>query len=260
MKYKFQQKHRFQLAKKKRAKGRLISLIQKMVALVFLILDLIIIIPTEFYNSPEMAIRSYFQNVNLVVTSIEVEGNEKVSSEEIVKLSKAKVGDNIVMIDLSDIKKGVETNKWIAEATVERVLPDAIKIIVEEERAKAVYIQNQKMYLVNDSGKIIEEISDYSLYKNYIYLIGEGANVGYSEMLDYLYSSESIYSKIEGLIKIGNRRWDVKLNNNITLKLPESSLTENLVIFDEIIQKYNLLYYPCIIDLRLLPAKLYVKF
>jgi cell division protein FtsQ len=261
MKYRFQQNAHSKVKKVKRNfKRRAFLFLQKVFALGFLLLDLLIIAPNELYNDIKVAVINFEQDIDLQLSEIHIEGNHKVSLEAIQDLMNLKIGDNILSLNLEQIRNNIESNKWIAKAIVERILPSTIKVSIEEEKAKAIYIQNQKTFFINEEGKIIEEVNDYNLSRNYIYLIGEKANTSYAEILDYLYPNDLLYNKIEGLIKINERRWDVKLKDNITLKLPESNLESNLLIFEEILQKNSLLEYPCVIDLRLLPDKIYIKF
>lgn len=260
MKYRFQQTSLKGKKANRGIKRSVSSFLLKIFALSFLFLDLLIIAPIDLYNDIKNSIANIEQNVDLQVSEIIIEGNQKVSTQNIEELAQIKIGSNLLSLDLEKIKSNIESNKWIARAIVERILPSTIKIVIDEEKAKAIYIQNQKTFFINDQGKIIEEINDHNISRNYIYLIGDKANTTYGEILDYLYPLDTVYNNIEGLIKVNGRRWDVKLKDNITLKLPESNLEENLTIFEEILQENNLLEYPCVIDLRLLPDKIYIKF
>lgn len=261
MKYRFQENKHKKAKPKSAHQTRLwIRMLQKSLALIMLFFALIILEPVTLYEELKSNLPDMSNFVKFELKEIKIEGNERISQEQLLKESEIRIHNNIFAVNLNEVKKNIEKNPWIWEATVQRILPSIIKITIEEEKVRAVFIKNLKTYFINHRGDIIEEVDDYNIARNYIYLIGENANSSYSTILDYLYNSDKIYSNIEGLIKINDRRWDIKLKNNITLKLPEANLFESLAIFDNILQKNNLLAHPCVIDLRILPDKIYIKF
>jgi len=69
------------------------------------------------------------------------------------------MGDNILATNLKLLRRRILGNPWIAEVTVERELPDAIHIYVEEHVPAAIARFDQD-YFVSTSGKIIKAIGD----------------------------------------------------------------------------------------------------
>ena len=137
MKYRFQQNAHSKVKKVKRNfKRRAFLFLQKVFALGFLLLDLLIIAPNELYNDIKVAVINFEQDIDLQLSEIYIEGNQKVSLETIQDLMNLKIGDNILSLNLEQIKNNIESNKWIAKAIVERILPSTIKVSIEEEKAK----------------------------------------------------------------------------------------------------------------------------
>ena len=58
---------------------------------------------------------------------------------------------------------------------------------------------------------------------------------------------------------IGQRRWDLVLNNSIILKLPETNELEAIKLFERLINSYELIKDNSVVDMRLAPEKVFIK-
>lgn len=93
------------------------------------------------------------------ITVITVEGNSKISSEDIIEASGLKEGVNIFKADLSKAKTYISMMPYVDFVTVKRVMPGTIKILIEESKPVA-YIPFIGSYICIDSkGKIVEVFS-----------------------------------------------------------------------------------------------------
>lgn len=264
MQYKYQQRHKFKQGNKKNSAWKLswfVDFSKKIFAFTILGLVATIVYPWELHNDILALKDEIPSRIGFIVNDINIEGYERLSPEDIAGLITFNPGDNLYDVPIDKIRNQLESHPWIASATVERVLPSTIRISIHEERPKAVFINGNERYFVNDDGKIIEKLTDIPSGESYIYLIGKEANLSYSSVLDEVYESEAIYQRIEGLVKIGQRRWDIKLKNNITVKLPPKNVMASLSKFSEIMRD-NIDFFNSgsIIDLRFMPEKIYIKY
>jgi cell division septal protein FtsQ len=78
-------------------------------------------------------------------------------------------------------------------------------------------------------------------------------------VLEQLYNFQNICKNIESMHYIAGRRWDVRLKNNLLIKFPETNVYEAAAIFEGNFGKISKLYKTCIVDLRLIPDKIYLK-
>ncbi len=99
----------------------------------------------------------YFNIKNLKVTN-----NKVVSSEEIIGLAQVNVGTNIFYTDIKKIRTNVLNNPYIIKAEVKRSIPNTINITVKEREA-AFYVSFQDKYFIIDrNGIVLEERMDIS--------------------------------------------------------------------------------------------------
>ena len=95
------------------------------------------------------------------ITSIEVQGNNKINKEEIISLSNLKKGDNIFRFNNSIISN-IKENTYIETVEIKRNLPGTVIISVKERTVKyQINIINGYTY-IDKNGYILEQSSTKS--------------------------------------------------------------------------------------------------
>ena len=85
------------------------------------------------------------------ITTIEVNGAQRLDAEQIRAALPAQIGDNVFETKLDDLVVALRTNPWIAQADAHRVLPHTIVIDIREH-APAAVVQLGSLYLVDAEG------------------------------------------------------------------------------------------------------------
>ncbi|MCE2991553.1 MAG: FtsQ-type POTRA domain-containing protein [Candidatus Jidaibacter sp.] len=237
----------------------LVQLCKNMIALTVLFIIAVIIFPTHLVSSITDVYKQQLERFDFRVAAIKVLGNDRVSEEKIISLSGIKTNEQILHLDLAEAKNKIEQELWIESVIVERVLPETIIISVKEESPQALYIEGAKRYLINRNGKKLQEVFKDLDAQDYVRVTGKGANLNFEVVMQELYNFTNIHKQIESLHYIDGRRWDVKLKNNIIIKLPETNIYEAAALFEENFGKISKLYKTCVVDLRLIPDKIYLK-
>lgn len=93
------------------------------------------------------------------VESIVVSGTSQVTSTELGALLDGLRGRNILRVDLDAYRRNLMDSPWVAHATLWRVLPGTIKVQIVERTPMAIARLGGKLYLVDDTGVIIDEFS-----------------------------------------------------------------------------------------------------
>ena len=90
------------------------------------------------------------------IAGITVAGNEEISDEEIKKLSKIEVGENIFDAHPVFAQKRIKENLYIEDVDVKRMLPNRIEIVVDERSGKAQLISGKEFVIIDEEGKVLE--------------------------------------------------------------------------------------------------------
>lgn len=197
-----------------------------------------------------------------VLDDVVISGRDKTSREEINALLNLQRGDNILKIDVYEIKQKLEQLPWVREVTVHKsYFPNVVHIEIQEKEVKAIWQINEKFYPLDAEGKVID--AEYHVSKPILLIVGAGAPENFKNLMEALKDGKYDYlDKVKVANFISGRRWNLILNDireGITVKLPEDNIGEawkKLLKLNETkgIFKRKL----TIIDLRL-PNKIVVK-
>lgn len=88
--------------------------------------------------------------------SLKVEGVQRLTKDAVAKEAGIYKGVNILAVNLSQVRKRLLANPWIAEAEVIREIPSGLSIRIKEQVPIAVIDIGQK-FLINHRGEIFKE-------------------------------------------------------------------------------------------------------
>lgn len=90
------------------------------------------------------------------VDGVIVAGNKEISDQEILKLSRIEVGDNIFDVHPMIARKRIKENLYIDTARVRRKLPNMIEITVSERSGKAQFVMGKKYVVTDNEGRVLD--------------------------------------------------------------------------------------------------------
>ena len=91
----------------------------------------------------------------LKVARVEVRGSRFLSEGEVRELLGPAVGENILGLDIEQLKARLRASAWVADATVTRTLPDTLRVEVME-RAPLALAEVERLYLMDGDGVLID--------------------------------------------------------------------------------------------------------
>ena len=94
------------------------------------------------------------------ISSIVIENNSFVSSEEIEELSGISKGMNLFSINKKQVAKKIEESPYIADVEIYRALPNTLRIVVHERTERYVVQYVEGKFAILDGQGYILEISD----------------------------------------------------------------------------------------------------
>jgi cell division protein FtsQ len=195
----------------------------------------------------------------LRVASIRIDGSQKTSEVQIRKALGVAEGDAMLGFSVSDARKRIEQLTWVQSATVERRLPDLIVVSLTERRPFAVWQNQGKFVLIDRDGEIVADQDVAVFAKELPLVVGAGAPAAAAALIDALAAKPSLQSRVTAAVRVGERRWNLRLNNGTDVMLPEGAELQALARLVELQNDHALLDRPLqVVDLRL-PDRLVVR-
>jgi len=172
------------------------------------------------------------------------------------------VGDKLLGFSLDAARARIEGLSWVQHATVERRLPGAIVVHLIERRPFAVWQNAGKFVLIDRTGQVVTDenpAKDAVAFSTLPLVVGLGAPEHAAALLDLLTAQPSLRARVSAVVRVGERRWNLHLNNGADVLLPEGAEAAALAKLVEMQDTQALLDRPLqTLDLRL-PDRLVVR-
>jgi cell division protein FtsQ len=113
---------------------------------------------------------------------------------------------------------------WISKLYLQKTIPDLLKVLVIEHTPFALFTSDYKKYiLVNEFGEKINipEV-DIINFRNLFIVVDDSFDPKEMEkMFNILSNYANVARRVSAFIRVGDRRWDLRLRNNVLVKMPE---------------------------------------
>ena len=185
------------------------------------------------------------------IVSVALAGQHHVSREEVLAIAGVTGSTSLLFLDVEQTRERLKTNPWIADATVLKLYPGELQIGIKEREAFALWQKDGQVSVIADDGTVLEPYVSPRLIELPL-VVGRGAETRAKEFLALLDRYPALRAFVRAAVLVGERRWNLRLNNGIDVRLPETDIApalERLVALDK---EKNLITRDIVaIDLRL---------
>jgi len=149
-------------------------------------------------------------------------------------------GQPITSLDLDAICTRVQGVGWVKEARVVRLLPDTLIVEVKEHDRLAVWQEAGQIKVIDNRGQVIDG-ADARRYPTLPLVVGKGADVAAGEILPLLAHRPRLMGMVDALVRVDERRWDLRLKDGSLIQLPATEQEAALIRLDALDQRERLL-------------------
>jgi len=163
-----------------------------------------------------------------MVSAMTVDGASRGTSEDIRDLLSLSFPTSSFDLDLPAIRERVEELPAIASVAV-RVRPGGIlELNVAERTPVVVWRTHEGLTLVDPEGNVTGPAISRAAHAQMPLIAGEGAEHHVHEALRLFSAAAPLADRVIGLVRVGERRWDLVLDRGQRIKLPEQGAVEAL--------------------------------
>lgn len=160
--------------------------------------------------------------LGLVVTDVKVEGRETTDRDTILAALGAAPGTPILAVSPTRAREQLEKLPWVHSAVVERRLPDTVYVRLVERKPLALWQHGGKLELIDREGAVIP-VTRLDRFAKLPMVVGEHAASHAAELLDILTTEPDLAARVSAAIRVGDRRWNLRIDNAIDVLLPADS-------------------------------------
>jgi cell division protein FtsQ len=157
--------------------------------------------------------------LGLTVSDIEVEGRETTDRETILAALAAGPGTPILAVNPARAKKQLEALPWVHSAVIERRLPGTLYVRMIERKPLALWQHGGRIELIDRDGGVIP-VTRLDQFAKLPMVVGAGAATHAAELISMLATQPDLAARITAAIRVGDRRWDLRIDNAIDVLLP----------------------------------------
>ena len=159
--------------------------------------------------------------IGLTVENVYSVGHRETKPVAILAALGINRGDPIFAFSPEPARERVKALDWVESATIERRLPDTVRVHIVERRPFALWQHNQRIQIVDRSGVVINS-RDVPRYGHLPLIVGADAPRHAPALFDTLRSERAVAERVVSAVWIGARRWDLHFDNGLTVSLPET--------------------------------------
>jgi cell division protein FtsQ len=197
----------------------------------------------SFYRSSAAA--------GLAVGDVLVEGRTRTPAADVLAALGVARGTPSLAFDPAAARGRLLALPWVSGAQVERRLPDLIFVRLEEREPLALWQLHGQLSVIDTTGRPIEG-ADPARFAELPLLVGEGASERAQALLFLLQRAPELADKVVAAVRVGERRWNVMLEGDIEVRLPEVGAAEAWMELARMVHDEALLERDVVmIDLRL---------
>ncbi|MEW6629975.1 MAG: cell division protein FtsQ/DivIB [Pseudomonadota bacterium] len=154
------------------------------------------------------------------VDQIKVIGNHQTSEIDVLDQLGLDGWTSLIGFDAEAARQRISTLPWVQGAAVRKIYPHTLEVRIDEREPFALWQQGDSISVIQRSGAVIAPFSGGKQALLPL-LVGTGAPAMAPAFLDKIQRYPELAARVKGYIRVGERRWDLKLENGITVKLPE---------------------------------------
>lgn len=166
--------------------------------------------------------------VGLTATDIIITGQVETTEADVLSVLPLTETRSLVGFDANDARESILQLPWVKEATLRKLYPGKLLVSIKEKTAFAVWQHGDELSVVEQNGDLISRFGISDLMSNRFghlpHLVGEGAAKSASQILPLFASHPRLANLARAYVRVADRRWDVKMQGGVRIKLPEHGL------------------------------------
>lgn len=178
-------------------------------------LDQVETLRSKIVSHPEFAVRR-----------IEVRGASREVEIAVREALAPWIGASSLAADAAAIRSAVGELGWVASARARLVAPEALIVTVTERKPAIVWRTETGLMLLDEDGARIAPLAERAERPDLPLIAGEGADRAAEDARAVFAAAGGLAGRIRGLVRVGERRWDVMIEDGPRIMLPAAGAAD----------------------------------
>ena len=134
-------------------------------------------------------------------------------------------------LDIKYLHKVLNDIPAVASAAIKVTVSGVLQIDISERTPAFIWRKDDVISVIDEKGKFIRLATSRLDYPELPLVIGEAANLSIADISSLMEDNQYFLEHVRAFVRVGERRWDLVLDNNLRIMLPQ---TEFLAAFDRL--------------------------
>ena len=182
-------------------------------------------------------IQDISEKYNYQLKNVEINSLQRINKFEVNNIINQYYSQSIFLLPLEEISNSINQLSWAKDVNLSTNFIDKLNVEIFEYEPIGLLFYNNQLFYFSKDGKIIDKFRE-EINESLIIFYGNQASKEAYNLLNVISKTETV-NMIKEAYYINERRWDVKLQNNILLNLSEINIEESLKNYIKLIKKFN---------------------
>lgn len=145
---------------------------------------------------------------------------------------------NIFLLDKKEIVKKISENNWISNYSIQKKYPSKLIVNLKKTEPIAKIIVDNEIFYVGSNFKLIKSKIQFNDLPN---IFGKPKINEFKKLITNLNLSSLSYKDISDIYYLKSGRWNLKIQDDIIIKLPRDNILESLNLVKKILDNKNII-------------------
>ncbi len=204
----------------------------------------------KIWSNSTKSFHTYAKFYGFKVENFEISGRKNLPKKRLESLVGYQRGDSIFNFDMTAHRLKIAKEPWVKNVIIKRILPNTIRIQITERIPLAYWHKGKNIFISYSDGytQLIQKSKQF----DHLYTIsGKNAPKNFPSFITEFKDYSNILKVTRAFCYVRCYRWNLILNNGLTVKLPETNVSQALTTLKKLLDNYKLIDKKIIvIDLR----------
>ena len=145
---------------------------------------------------------------------------------------------NIFLLDKNKIVKKISDNNWISNFSIQKKYPSKLIVNLKKTEPIAKIIVDNEIFYVGSNFKLIKSKIQFNDLPN---IFGKPKINEFKKLITNLNLSSLSYKDISDIYYLKSGRWNLKIQDDVIIKLPRDNILESLNLVKKILDNKNII-------------------
>lgn len=174
------------------------------------------------------------------VENVRVTGNVELSEIDVLGALDLDGMTSLIGIGAEEARQRIAALPWVEQVSVRKIYPSTLEVELVERQPFAIWQSGRDLSLIDANGNVIVPFQGMR-FADLPLVVGLGANEAAAGIIAATGAHAELAGRVRAYMRVGERRWDLRFDSGVTVKLPEEHVDRALQELVAIERRNNIL-------------------